>query len=205
MIGWRPVALVVLAAVLIAVTFMDVGSAAACGHAQGLLDSGRYAEARTAFIKLLDDDATDACADRGLDEVARQQCARAGALEALGRTKESVAEYTEIATAEPVRAKATCRKALDVAPAQTCEAAAGIDAAAYPQKAWTAYVGLLDDPKQEDCATEALTQIGTARCRAARALLAGREQTAARKELFSLATTEPLLETVTKCAVKALR
>src|SRR3954470_23013118 len=96
MIGWRPVALVVLASVLVAITFMDVGSAAACGNTQRLLDSGRFDEARSGFLKLLDDDATHGCATKGLQAVTREQCTRARTLADLGRNEESAKEYASI-------------------------------------------------------------------------------------------------------------
>jgi len=204
MIGWRPVALVILAAVLVAITFLDVGSASACGDAKRLLRSGRLAEARTAYVKLLGDDATSRCADRGLDAVAEAQCTRAEKLARLGRDKESVEAYTSIATVEPVRADKYCEKALVPARQQTCADVASVDADAYPQTAWKDYVALLDEPQQRDCATEALTRIGTARCNAARALLDGSQAKAAQKQLLALATTEPLIGAVTRCAVKAL-
>jgi hypothetical protein len=205
MIGWRPVALAVLAAALVAITFMDVGNAAACGDAQRLLDGGRFAEARTAFVKLLDDDATHGCATKGLQAVTREQCTRARTLADLGRKDESDKEYAAIATSEPVQNDTKpCRTALEAAAQQTCVEAAAIDERVYPQKAWKAYVALLDRPDTQACATRALTRIGRARCRAARELLGGDERKTAQKELLSLATTEPLVKNVTHCAVKAL-
>jgi hypothetical protein len=180
MIGWRLVALTVLAAVLIAVTFMDVGSAAACSDAQRLLKSDRFGEARTAFVKLLDDDATHDCATTGLTDVA-------------------------IATSEPVQDnRVNCPAALEVAAGKTCPDAAAIDAATYPQTAWKAYVALLDDPDQVGCATDGLERLGTARCNAASELLAGSEKKAAQQELMTLATAEPIVVEVRECAVKAL-
>jgi hypothetical protein len=206
MIGWRPVALAVLAAVLIAVTVLDVGSASACGDAQQLLARDRFAEARSAFVKLLDDDATHECATKGLLAVTRWQCARARTLADLGRKEESDKEYLAIATSEPVQGDAaTCRRALEAAPQQTCVEAAAIDRHAYPQKAWSAYVALLDRPETQACATRGLSRIGRARCRAARALLGGDQREAAQKALLALATTEPLVKQVTACAAKALQ
>ena len=204
MIGWRPVSLLVVAAVLLFVAFMDVGNAAACGDAQGLTDTNRFAEARTAFVKLLDDDATKKCAKKGLATVAQRQCERARALSALGHNEEAEKEFTALATSEPVQAQQNCPEALESLP-PTCEEAAKIDERAYPAKAWKGYVALLDEPGQEACATEALTRVGEARCKAASALLDGSQDEAAQKELLSLATTEPLLEKVTDCAVEALK
>src|SRR3954464_7784549 len=204
MIGWRPVLLLVVAAVLMFAAFMDVGNAAACGDAQGLTDTNRFREARTAFVKLLDDDVTKACAKKGLATVAHRQCERARALVVLGRKKEAETEFTALATSEPVQAKQNCPEALDRPPGATCEDAAKIDERAYPQQAWKAYVALLDEPGQEACATAALTRVGEARCKAASALLGGSQDKAAQKLLLSLATTEPLLDRVTGCAVKAL-
>jgi hypothetical protein len=205
MIGWRPVSLLVVAAVLLFLAFMDVGNAAACGDAQALTDTNRFADARTAFVKLLDDDATKKCAKNGLATVAQRQCERAKALDALGRKKESEEEFTALATSEPVQAAQNCREALESPPGATCEDAAKIDERAYPEKAWKAYVALLDESGQEACATAALTRIGEARCKAASALLDGSQDKAAQKELLSLATTEPLLARVTDCAVEALK
>jgi hypothetical protein len=204
MIGWRPVSLLVVAAALLFLAVMDVGRAAACGDAQGLTDTNRFAEARTAFVKLLDDDATRTCAKTGLATVAQRQCERAKALTALGRKQEADKELAALATSEPVQAKESCPEALESPPGATCKGAAKIDEDAYPVRAWKAYVALLDDPKQKECATEALTRIGEARCEAASALLDGTQGKAARKELLSLATTEPLVQKVTSCAVKAL-
>jgi hypothetical protein len=205
MIGWRLVALAVLAAVLLAVTFMDVGSAAACGDAQRLVDNDRLAEARTAFVKLLDDDATHDCATTGLTDVASEQCARAKTLAELGRKEESDKQYTAIATSEPVQEnRKNCPAALEVASGKTCSDAAAIDAATYPQTAWKAYVALLDEPRQTQCAIEALAHIGKARCDAASALLAGSEKKAAQQELMTLAMAEPIVAEARTCAVKAL-
>jgi hypothetical protein len=205
MIGWRPLVLLGLAIVLVFAAFLDVGNAAACGDAESLLTHGRFSEARTAYVKLLDDPATAKCAEEGLAGVAKKQCSRAKALADSGRNEDADKEYTAIATSEPVPGAEACTKALGPSAAPTCADGDAVRTRGQLNEARTAYVALLADPANAQCAKRGLTAIGMARCRAARDLLAANGDTAAKKALAELAITEPLRPTVTKCALTALR
>jgi hypothetical protein len=94
-----------------------------------------------------------------------------------------------------------CRKALETT---SCEAARKL-AGRYPEKARAAYAELLDNEKLRPCAIKGLRGIGLARCRAARELRKAGQSEEANKALVALTSTEPLLPTVARCAIKVLK
>jgi hypothetical protein len=206
MIRWPIVVLSALAAVLLFAGVFDAAkSAGACANPNHLYNEGLLANARKAYVDLLDDDATAKCAKNGLRNVAAARCEAAQSLGGAGRTKEAETEYLAIASGEPGGKLATC--ALTALHPNTCTLADTLTARGLLSEARKSYVALLQDPAADAgtvrCAEQGLDAVAVAQCAHAASLLAAGRTADAQRIYAAIATQEPI-PPAARCARSAL-
>lgn len=110
MIGWRPYLLTLVAAAFVAVAVLNAQSASkppSCASADGQLHGQLVTSALKAYVAILSQDPSSACARSGLTNATAAACARASMVADVDRA-EARAELLAIATADPTPPAHSC-------------------------------------------------------------------------------------------------
>ena len=92
---------VLIAAVVVAVAFADVGAQRSCGDANASRENGMLTDAQKAYAAILKEEPNSSCARRGMRKVAKKLCKRAATVEAAGRAEDAKKIYTAALLIEP--------------------------------------------------------------------------------------------------------
>jgi len=183
--------LTIVGVALVAGAARDVGLPGRCDRADALATDQRLAEARTEYVRVLQQEPSAECGVTGLKRTVNAQCASARRLDNAGRKEEATKAYLAIAHSDPVPRGVHCAYVGLKIRGPSCETADRLAADGLLTAAHAAYTELAGESRTRVCAAVGLDEVREKRCAAARLLEADEQDDAAKKAFAAIATSEP--------------